>query len=246
MQTSRVAIIISNYNMVERCDALCEHIQETVVWPHDLIVVDNGSDLVRPSRYTTLRINPNRQTTGGWLAGIDYAGPDYLAYWILITSAEFPSGHNDPLTPMAMLLVENPEAVGVHPALTEDSSTAWEHLKARGGDPRRTWMLDNIAALWRADWLHEIGLFDPALRYAWGVDLETCWFARKHGRSLWVDERAQVKKVTDIGYHMRRMNMSADERRLLAGENMAHVLCERYGPTWWERMNREYLSDEMV
>lgn len=243
---NRVAIIISNYNMPERTDALCAHIRARVRWPHDLVVVDNGSDLVAPSKYSTVHLNPNRQTTGGWLAGIDYAGPDYLAYWILITSTEFLPGDDDMLAPLAGLLLEDQNAAGVHPALTADSTTAWEHLKTCGGQPRRTWMIDNIAALWRADWLHSIGLFDPALRYAWGVDLEASWFARKQERGLWIDERVQVKKVTDIGYTMKRMNMSAGDRQHLAGQNMAHVLTERYGPGWWERMTREHVTDEMA
>ena len=56
--------------MPERTDALCEHIREYVSWPYSLIVVDNGSDLVAPSQYTTLRLDTNIQTTGGWLAGL--------------------------------------------------------------------------------------------------------------------------------------------------------------------------------
>ena len=190
----------------------------------------------------------NRQTTGGWLAGLQASESwheDYLAYWFLITSAEFPPGDADPLSPMAVLLQNDPNAVGVHPALTCDSTTAWKHLITRGGDePRRTWMIDNIASLYRAQWFDGIGRFDPELRYAWGIDLETCWKARQQGRSLWVHEGSRVKKVTNIGYQMGRMGMSADDRNYHARANMAEVLERRYGADWWSRMLNEGVSRE--
>lgn len=244
--TDKVAIIITNYNMPERTDALCEHIYATVRWPHDLVVVDNGSDLVAPSKYTNLWLPQNRQTTGGWLAGLKFATAyeQYLAYWFLITSAEFPVGTSDPLAPMAQYLIDNPEAVGVHPALTEDSTTAWKHLITRGGAGfRRTWMIDNIASLYRAAWFDEIGGFDPALVYAWGIDLETCWKARKDGRSLWICEDAKIKKVTNIGYAMNRMKMTAEERGQQAGDNMDAVLTAKYGRKWRKQFELEYINE---
>jgi hypothetical protein len=237
--------------MPERADALAGHIQQNVKWPHELFVIDNGSDLCAPSRYTNVFLENNVQTTGGWLAGLEEAdkrNEDWLAYWFLITSAEFLYGNSDKLAPMAELLNEDPEAVGVHPALTADSTTAWKHLITRNGrmKPRRTWMIDNIASLYRADWFDEIGRFDPELKYAWGIDLETSFKARTQGRSLWVDERSWIKKVTNIGYDMGRMQMSATNREQLAGQNMAEVLSGRYGPNWWERMLNERVSDEWL
>jgi hypothetical protein len=246
--TDKVAILIVSYNMPERTDALVENINKRIKWPHQLFVIDNGSDLVEPSKYTNVFIRDNIQTTGGWLKGLEAAketGEDWLAYWFVITSAEIPKGDNDLLAPMAQLLVEDPNAVGVHPALTPDSTTSWQHLIARGGDkPRRTWMIDNIASLYRADWFDEIGWFDYHLRYAWGIDLETCYKARAFGRSLWVDERSYIKKVTNIGYTMDRMNMQTSEREMLAGYNMRDVLGRRYGPHWWQIMTEDFIKDE--
>ena len=249
MEGHKVAILIVNYNMPERTNALVEHVSCCVKWPHALVVIDNGSDLVSPSKYTNLWLPENRQTTGGWLAGLRFADSlddDFFAYWFLITSAEFPKGDSDPLSPMAQWLMDEPDAVGVHPALTEDSTTAWTHLISQNGNmkPRRTWMIDNIASLWRADWFNENDRFDPELKYAWGIDLETCFKARTQGRSLWVDERSRIKKVTNIGYDMERMNMKASNREQLAGQNMADVLSGRYGANWWERMLKEDVNND--
>lgn len=250
-----VAVILTNYNMPERTDALCDHICKYADWPFELIVVDNGSDLVEPSQFTTLRLVENRQTTGGWLAGLSHAdeiasrrGVEFYAYWFLITSAAFNSGQcTDPLTPLVNVLLNDPVAVGVHPALAPDSTTAWDHLKWRGGDsPRQTWMIDNIASLYRAEWFDSIGRFDPSMEFGWGVDLETCWKARVERRSLWIHEGLQVEKITDIGYTMGRMNMSADERRSLSSANMRAVLSGRYGAGWWQLMTSQGVSSEMA
>ena len=248
MHKDKVAIFIVNFNMPERADALAAHIQQTVKWPYELFMIDNGSDQCPPSKYTTVYLENNIQTTGGWLVGLENADKshqNWLAYWFLITSAEFTQDYADPLSSMAGLLFEDNDAVGVHPALTADSTTAWTHLISRNGGlkPRRTWMIDNIASLWRADWFDANDRFDPALKYAWGIDLETCLKARQQGRSLWVDERSWIKKVTNIGYDMGRMNMNASIREQLAGANMADVLSGRYGPNWWDRMLNEGVSD---
>ena len=256
MDATKVAIVIVNYNMPERTDALAEYISHNVRWPHDLIVVDNGSDQ-QPSRFTSITLGQNVQTTNGWLAGLQYANAlaimhneNYLAYWMMITSAAFVGG-GDVLRPMASWLVENPDAVGIHPALTPQSTTSWKHLITRSNvlpmppEPRKTWMIDNIAALWRASWFDYVGNFDQELVYGWGVDLETCWKARSSGFTLWVDERVRMEKITDIGYTMRRMGMSADERQRLASQNMTDVLRRRYGPEWWEKMTKDGVYDDL-
>lgn len=248
MMEDRIAIILPNYNMPERTDALGDYIRSHVEWPHDLIVVDNGSDLAPPSRYTTISLRWNVQTTHGWLAGLHYSdsiamvrGKPYFAYWLLITSAAPPEAPpaGCPITPLARLLLEDPGAAGVHHALTPDSTTSWEHLKDRGTNgPRRTWMLDNISVLWRAEFFNRAGRLDPHLTMGWGVDLEICYMARIQSRSLWVYDGACMRKDTDIGYAMRRMNMTADERRQLASRQMEAVLSRRYGPDW-----RNYFFD---
>jgi len=246
MQGNKVAGLITNYNMPERADALAEVLLDAD-WPLDLYLVDNGSDLVPPAKHTTVKLDRNVQTTGGWLAGLEEAdkhGP-YLAYMFLITSADFPPGAPNPVKPMATWLLEHEDAVGIHPALTEDSTTSWEHMKARGHEPRRTWMIDNICSMFRADWFNSIGRFDPAMTWGWGIDLETCYQARRQARSLWIDERCRIRKITDIGYSMNRMNMTSDQRRQAASNSMHSLLYQRYGSDYWKKMTEENVTDDM-
>ncbi len=237
----KTAALIVNYNMPERTDALVEAISGL---PVDPIVIDNGSDIQPPSKYTTVKLDRNVQTTGGWLAGLEaIKGKGYEYYWFLITSTRIPEG--DVLSPMVEFMDANPDAVGIHPSLTAESTTGWPHLKNRGTNSvRRTWMIDNIASLYRADWFDSIGWFDPAYTYAWGIDLETCYRARKQGRSIWVDDRVQVEKITNIGYSMNRMNMTADERGRLAYANMMQVLTRKWGKDAWLLMTEWGVTDD--
>jgi GT2 family glycosyltransferase len=234
---TRVAAVITNYNMIERTDALVEHLltHERGV-ALDIIVVDNGSDLKPPSQYTTVRLEKNIQTTGGWNAGLRLARESKADfYWVMITSAEFIGA---PVLSRLLKCMElYSHCVGVHPALTKDSTTSWEHLKEIGTSGwRKVWMIDNICALWRADWFDSVGGFDPRFTFAWGPDLELAHLARKQGKTLYVSEPAGVKKVTDIGYTMKRMGMSAEERSAFARANMREVMTDKYGSNWQELM----------
>ncbi len=250
---NKVAVILTNYNMPERANALRAYVAVHAEWPLDFIMVDNGSDLVEPSQYTSLRLGQNIQTTGGWLMGLEYSdylarknGEPYFAYWIMGTSMEFVEESLDPLTPLATLLVKRPDAVAVHAALTEDSTTAhtnmWERPQAHG--PRQTFRMDLLATLIRADWLNDIGRFDPDLTYAWGVPQETCWKARKQTRSLWIHEGTKIKKVSDIGYTMGRMNMTRVERGDSALAEKTSVLAKKYGDDWYDKIENEFVEPE--
>ncbi len=245
--SKKVAVFIVNYNMPERADALVEYLKKHVNYPYDLYLVDNGSDLKPPARNTTVWIDKNIQTCRGWLRGLEVAresGIKYFSYWFLITSADFSGQTIDPLTPMVEFLMSNKRAVGIHPALTSDSTTAWKHLLTRGGDvPRQTWMIDNISSLFKANWFDSIDWFDPDLTYAWGIDLETCYLARKHKRSIWIDERVKIRKISNIAYKMNRMNMSSANREVLASKNMTDVLSKRYGKKYLERMMNDFVED---
>lgn len=244
----RVAAFIVNYNMPERADALFEKLKKNSKWPLDIYLIDNGSDLKVPAKNTNVYIKKNVQTCRGWLEGLKMAKKSkvkYFAYMFLITSTSF-IDETDPLTPMVQFLVDNKNAVGIHPALTKESTTNWTHLVTRGlTEPRQTWMIDNIASLYRANWFDSIGWFDPKLIYAWGIDLETCYLARKAKKTIWVDERIKVTKITNIAYKMNRMNMTADNRSLLAGSNMKEILSQKYGGGYWERMTKDYITEQM-
>jgi len=244
-KATRIAVIVTNYNMPESTDRIWDYVQKYVDYPHDFIIVDNASDLVAPSEHTTLFLDENVQTTGGWLAGLEYAdslGHDYLAYVIVGTSIELVPDQ-DHIRVMAEFLLGDDNAVGIAPAIVDSSVPCWFQILDRGsGKPRRTWGLDHLFTMWRADWFNSVGRFDPELIYAWGLAEETCWQARRDGRSLWVHEGIKKKKHHDIGYKMNRMNMTGEDRGRLAMLNVCEVMPKKYGESWMKRLSEEFVD----
>lgn len=254
MRSNYVAFIVPNYNMPEAADKIYADLHDRGNDYFDLFLIDNGSDLMPPAAHTNVRIPRNCQTTGAFLHGIAAAnktGRNYIAYCFMITSAEFTNiiGIEHAIN----VFEDYPSVVGYSPALTLDSTTAWKHMYKHTGlragkfwaGQRKTWMIDNICAFWRKDWFDSIGQFDPRMTYAWGIDLETSWKARSQGRDIVIDDYWQVKKTTDIGYEMGRMNMSAEERVRNARAEMEQVLSRKYGPSWEDRMRNEFVTEGM-
>lgn len=254
---NRVAVIIANYNMPERANQIVTSISNLDQnYPLDIILVDNGSDQVPPSQYTTLFLAKNVQTTNAWLCGLNYADSlevnesfKYLSYVFVITSAEVvPQMIPDQglITPMADSLQSDPDLVGVHPALTVDSTTHWKQLIVQYPPKiRQTNMIDNIFSMYRADWFNSIGRFDRELTFAWGIDLETSYLARKQGKKLVVLDGVLVRKISNIGYQMKRMGMTAEDRFKLASQQMNEKMTRKYGQNWGTEFN-QYTIEENV
>jgi len=234
--SKRVAFIITNYNMPERTNQIVESIRKKVQWPVDIIVVDNGSDLMKPSKYTTLRLEKNVQTTNGWLVGLQYAKSlaasrkiCYLAYWIWITTCLYDETQKDILTPLAQFLIDHPKAAGIAPALTLGSTTAHKHLKKSSGNkPRKVSFIDELGVLWRASFFDSVGWFDPDELRGFGIDIETGYLARYSGRDVYIHDGVTVKKDSGIAYKMNRMNADGNERGKKAMVEMKMLLNRRY------------------
>jgi len=243
----KTAIIICNYNMPERTDALCEHILSTVNEPYDLIVVDNGSDLVEPSKHTTLVIPENKQTGGGFWEGIEYADSlgKYKYYWLMITSAEFYSNDlRDPLKPLIEVLDSDDLAFCVQPSIKFVSNEAWSRwLEPRKRPlPRRVWGVDYISTLFRAEYFHNIGGFRKELPMMWGAIGECNYKARKAGYHLYVHDGYTMRKITNIGYTMERMNMSSTDRKNLATKQADGVLIPIYGKNYRDKFRYDCIE----
>lgn len=237
IKDKRVGLILVNYNMNENTDKIVKKLQQYTKHPTDFIVVDNGSDLQKPSQYTTIRLEQNVQTNNGWLMGLHYADAistveefDYYAYVICITSLYVDDINTDIISKLVKNI--NDDIVGIHPSLSKDSTTAHKHLIKNGDGIRQVRFIDNIFSMYKANWFDNIGRFNPEMTYAWAVDLETGYIARQENKKICVDDSISVKKITDIGYKMNRMNMGASERRNNASKQMDDYLREKYGPNY--------------
>lgn len=245
-----VAIIIVNYNMTEKADKLVENLKETVKYPHDIILVDNGSDIVEKSKYTTLSLSKNVQTTNGWLMGLYYADSleiinkkKYFAYCFVITSCSPVETKKDIIETMINVMKTDDNVVGVHPSLSPNTTTYWKKMKNDGTTNKyELSFIDNIFSCYRASWFNKIGRFNKNLTYAWGIDIETGHFAKIQNKKIILDCSIQVRKDTNIGYTLNRMNMSASDREKNASIEMVKYFLNTYGPYYNKIINTDIVT----
>lgn len=246
---NKVAAILLNYNMPERADAIAENIQARVKTPHELIVVDNGSDLVPPAMSTNLLLAKNVQVSNGFRMGLAYADAiaaweriEFYAYWFLITSLEFMPDEYDPLDCLLKEMVNDSKVAFVVPTLDASSETAWKHMINRGGrGVRETWGTDfYLGGLVNAKWFNASGRFNPALRYGWGICSEINWMARKAGLKILLHEDVVIRKDNNVGYRMGRMGMTAEERSRLSSDEMVTILEAKYGNGALNKLGHEF------
>ena len=242
---SKTAIIICSYNMFEWTDALVEHIIETVKVPYELVVVDNGSDLVEPSRYTTFYISENIQMIPGFLAGLDYLdgrNGKYTHYWLITTSCKFNSDDKrDPLAEMLPIFESDSNTFAVQPSLTFNYG-AWEQWLSprKPYVPRRIWGLEQVCPLFDAKKFDQIGRWRKELTRGWGVGGETFWKARRNGWHVYTHDGYVMHKETEIGYHMDRMMEDVTIRRSAAAQEAKDILIPIYGENFNEKFRYEY------
>lgn len=251
---NKAAIILLNYNMPERADDVAANILARVDVPYELIVVDNGSDIMEPADSTTLCLGKNIQVSNGYLMGLAYADAiatwerfEFFAYWFLSTSLQFlPGEEYDPLARLLKPMIDDPEVAFVVSTLTPETVTAWGHMRNRGGSGvRETWGTDLfLAGLVRASWFNEIGRFNPALRYGWGVCSEVNWYARRDGMKILLHEDVMIQKDTNIAYKMDRMGMSAEDRTTLSSDEMNYILTQKWGEGALEKLGHEHRKPE--
>jgi glycosyltransferase involved in cell wall biosynthesis len=248
--SEKVAIIIVNYNMPERTNDLVEAIRKITNHPHDIIVVDNASDLMPPSKYSNILLKKNVQAGGGWNMGLHYADAlekmdknIYFAYCFVTTSTSIQTD-KDFIKNMVFQMKRDKKVVGVHPGLTKESTTHWKHLLDDGTkNIYKVNMIDNIFSCYRASWFNKIGRFDEDFTYGWGIDIETSFKAK--GKTLLLDLNYLVEKVANIGYKMNRMNMTSAERQNNAYIEMDAILRKKYGSDY-NRILCEGLQEKSI
>lgn len=254
MMTKPIAVIIPNYNMREYALILKDKIRRDAKWPHEIIVVENGSDKkdwAVPEHEAEVRLRENVEMTHGILIGLAYAdaleaisGAPFFAYWIVTTSMRFRAQdiHQDPLTPLASFLNSYDNVAMVSAALTKDSECAFTDMHWQGDTHkvRSVWGVDNICVLIRADWFNRIGRYEPDLTMGWGSSFETCWKARRNGMEIYVHDGVVMHKDTGIAHAWGRRPRSAQERAERGSAEMERVLSARYGDDYLERLGHEF------
>lgn len=232
----KIAIILSNYNMPEMTDYLVDYFQRNVDCPYELIVMDNGSDKLPPSKYTTIRLSPNMGANASWQVAFTVCdrlekkiGEPFFAYFLCCTNVTFPK-EEDVLTPLVLFLRNNKNAVGINPGHTHDSGTPWkDHFDTGSQQPRRVPILEWTTGLYRASWMKKVGRIEPEFYYNWGLDIDLSVKAKITKKTLWIHEGVLTTKQSDVGYTSGRFGMSAQERAERSLQELDRIFRKNYG-----------------
>jgi hypothetical protein len=243
----RAAVIVLNYNMPEAADKWVYAIKERVTYPHDIIVVDNGSDKAEPSQYTSVRVEQNTRTTGGLRLGIEYAdmrglieyGERPFYYWTLSTSTELDYCKGDPLATLIEALENVPNAVAISPAFT-GHLTSWTHKIYEWNGSEDVKQIPTVPdAVLMSRWYHEIGGFEQRLTHSWGLEHDMAFHLMETGGVSLLHNGVRIKVNEFVGYKMDRMDMSREERDADARAEMDRILTEKWGSLWTQVRERE-------
>lgn len=233
-----ISIIVVNYNSAKATDKLVEYLQKRILIPYKLTVVDNGSDTNKMSKYTTTRLETNRNKLGGVLTGLHLSAkynPEF--YWTISTSMDL-DYFADPAQELIAELLSVRNAVAIIPGFTgEVQHKTHQAVKAFHNYPipcHRVLMGVGPYALFDAAWLDSIGWFDPALTSSWGVDYELGYIAMKQNKVMLVSDNVTVA-VDESGKYVDNLDAYQQECR----EEMTRVLSKKYGENWYEILRVE-------
>ena len=241
----RVAIFIVNHNMKDATDKLVDQIETQTQHPHDIIVIDTGSDLDQVSDYTTVRLSKNIYTTNGWLMGLRYTDTlelvgnfKYFSYCFIKPGVEILS-EGDVIGKMIHSFIEDSDVVGIHPSLSTDSLSAWKNMIHTPNTSRvQVFSVDNIFSCYRSYWFNEIERFNKELLYGWGIDIETGYYAHNLDMKILVDNRVEI----------RFPGIQGDVDDAIASNNMLTYFRNTYGDEsrLYENLNHRSDYDEIV
>lgn len=238
-----IGVVIPDYKMPDASNSLRRQIDTMSKYPHLTLVVAQGYCLNIPPVLST---SERLEMTGAINLALTWfdiqerlLGEKFFAYWIVTTSMVFLDKDKDYLTPMVEFMQRNPDVVMTSPSV---ENTAWDSMKNQGGGcTRKVWGVDNIALLIRADWFNSIGRYDPDLTIGWGSSLETCYFARKAGKKIYVFDDLPMSKLDGIAHELdKRDGETREERNKKGSAEMHKVLGAKYGSNFLEILGHDY------
>ena len=71
--------------------------------------------------------------------------------------------------------------------------------------------------------------------------METSYLARRDGKKLLLINDYQIRKISDIGYNMNRMNMSSNDRYKKARNQVDVHFKKKYGEKYNEILMNSYI-----
>jgi hypothetical protein len=233
-----VAVILS-YNNPPMTDRLVENIKSVITKEMTLIVLDNGSDEDKVSKYTTHRISENCRMTGGFNKGIEiveYEHPDYDNIWLFTNDCYFIPTDSCPLETSEKLLLKNPDIGILHPAEDASVEVCYDvHHDPNIAGAKVVIDYDIVCPIFTKRAINAIGgKFNERLYQGWGLDHESSFIVRRNGMLVAINHLSKIGHNTSSTYDKGLDNLHPNRESYYSSamQEMYQVFGELYGPQW--------------
>lgn len=244
----KIVSLILHYNVPEVTDRLVENIRQISRYPGPLLVVDNGSDPGKLSKYITHTQRPNNRMTGGFNFGLEMIQqehPDADAVWFFTSDCYFTTGHC-PYMDMEMYLTVYKDIGILHPSEEPTVHCCWDVHNQQPLGVKIGWMYDFVCPLFTRqalDLMH--WQFRPELVHGWGIDFESSWLVRQAGLRVGVNHRLRINHETSTTYDRGQDDKYPTRQQFYdaALVEMRRVLGRVYGLNWEHHFQNEHIEE---
>lgn len=233
-----VAVILS-YNNPSMTDRIVENMKSVIQGIMPTIVLDNGSDEDKISKYTTHRVSENTRMTGGFNKAIEiveYEHPDYDNIWLFTNDCYFIPSDICPLESSEALLKKYPIIGILHPSEDSSVEVCYDvHHDPSISGAKVVIDYDIVCPIFTRLAIQAIGgQFNPRLRQGWGLDHESSFMVRKNGLLVAINHKAVIGHNTSSTYDKGLDNLHPNRESYYSAamQEMHQVLGEQYGFQW--------------
>lgn len=237
----RVCVLVVSHNLKQQTDELCREIVIRTQVPHDLHVIETGSDFEKCSKYMTLRTKDKIRMTRGWNVLRDFADRlaridkrQYAAYQLFVNDAQW-VGEHDMITTLFQQMMSTRDCGQIHPYQTNIRDAG--HLLRKQGLPgiRKVSFSEIVCPMIRGDaWRRVPDLLDDRFFFGWGLDYDIPYQLHKVGYRCYVSDTVGITHHAGTTAHNRQITGEApygvvqeDSRR-----NMYHGMWDKHGESW--------------
>lgn len=218
-------VAILHYNTVHYTDSLYEMLKSYERNDYDLVVIDNGSDKEKTSKYTTYRSEENVFYGGGLDMGLQLFldSPEYDSF-VLLNSDLIIHGHNFIKT-MRELLFDRNDVMIVSPCVIQPTPEQcfWKQMHCWNADKLRVVpFVDFQCALMKRELAEKIGSFGS--RYGWVQDLMTGIICEDNNWKITVSDRLPI---VHIGNGTVKENPKLSNYNILAQQEMDQYFIDK-------------------
>lgn len=247
----KTVFFVLSYNNTVMTDRLVENLHRVIDGEFSLVVLDNGSDEDKVSKYTTHKIEKNVRMTGGFNEGIKIISKEHSDYdniWFFTNDCFFVENGVCPLKSSEKFLKKYPKLGILHPSESSDVKVIYDvHHDPKIKGVKLVTEYDIVCPIFTREAIESIGgEFNPRLYQGWGLDHESSFLVRKAGLDVGINHEIIVGHNTSSTYDrgLDNLHPNRDSYYSAALSEMYTVFNEMYGVHWHQRFNLMYSANK--